>query len=126
MPKHAESPDPAHRPDGERPIWDRQAALAAVAGDENLALQLLADLTSKLPMDLKELREHHACADFQALADKAHKIRGGASYCAVAALIEALTDLDHAAKRGDGDGTAAALALTEREILRLTEFSAQR
>jgi two-component system sensor histidine kinase BarA len=120
-------PQPAKpRSAGTQPVWDRDAALAAVAGDENLALQLLADLVSKLPLDLEALRESHRTGALEVLADRAHKIRGGASYCGVSALIEALTALDRAAKQGDADAAAAALAQTEHEILRLTEFNEQR
>ena len=106
----------------DQPIWDRQAALAIVGGDEALARRLVEDLTAKLPEDLDRMRSLAGLGQLDALAEKVHKVRGGAAYCGVPALCAALTELDGSARRCDPDAAATALVRVEEEIARLTAF----
>ncbi len=103
-----------------RPIWDRQAAQEAVGGDAELARMLVEQLAAELPDDLTELRQLMADGNLPALADKAHAIRGGAIYCGVTALVDALTSLDLSAKTGAAERAAVALDGVADEIARLS------
>jgi two-component system sensor histidine kinase EvgS len=111
----------ADRPAPALPIWDRQAALDAVGGDSEMARMLLDQLSAQLPDDLAELHRLLADGHLPELADKAHRIRGGAVYCGVTALVAALTSLDLSAKAGDAACARIALDRVVHEIGRLRD-----
>jgi HPt (histidine-containing phosphotransfer) domain-containing protein len=104
--------------DTQLPAWDETAALAAVAGDADLARELLAALIAGLPAELEGLRVAGG-GDPSALAEFAHHMRGATRYCGVLALDAALADLEQAAKAGDAAGTSAGLVHVEAEAARL-------
>jgi HPt (histidine-containing phosphotransfer) domain-containing protein len=105
--------------DTQLPAWDETAALAAVAGDADLARELLTALVAGLPAELEGLRATSR-SDPTALAEVAHHMRGATRYCGVLALDAALEELERAAKAGNTAGMTAGLAQVEAEAARLT------
>jgi len=100
------------------PAWDETAALSAVAGDADLARELLAALIAGLPAELDGLRAS-GTSDTAAVAEIAHHMRGATRYCGVLALDAALADLERAAKAGSAAAMSAGLAQVEAEAARL-------
>ena len=100
------------------PAWDETAALSAVAGDADLARELLAALIAGLPAELEGLRATGR-GNPAALAEVAHHVRGATRYCGVLALDAALERLEQAAKVSNAAGMTTGLALVEAEAARL-------
>ena len=100
------------------PAWDETAALSAVAGDADLARELLAALIAGLPAELDGLRATSG-SDTAAVAEIAHHMRGATRYCGVLALDAALADLERVAKAGNAAAMTAGLAQVEAEAARL-------
>ena len=110
------------RPDlTQLPAWDETAA---VAGDADLARELVTVLIAGLPAELTALRACAARRDPQGLAEAAHHMRGATRYCGVLALDAALEDLERAAKAGDEGRMEEDLGLVLSEAERLTHFFA--
>ncbi|HYN78337.1 MAG TPA: Hpt domain-containing protein [Lamprocystis sp. (in: g-proteobacteria)] len=106
--------------DTQLPAWDETAALSAVAGDADLARELLTALIAGLPAEIEGLRAAAIVAGGSAaLAEVAHHMRGATRYCGVLALDAALEDLERAAKAGNTADMAAGLAQVEAEAARL-------
>ena len=112
----------ADKPGADVPIWDERSAVEALGGDTQFARNLLGQITAQLPDDLAEMQRLLANSDLQGLAEKAHKTRGGAAYCCVTALLDALRTLDRSARSGDPQAANAALAAVAGEIERLRRF----
>lgn len=114
-----------HDPSGDSgslPVWDEPAALAATGGDAALTLRLLRGLVEQLPADIDEMRRLAAAGDLPNLAEKAHRVRGGAVYCGVSALVAALTDLDLRARHGEAARIAAAVERVGVEAARVAQL----
>ena len=99
------------------PPWDETAALSAVAGDADLARELLATLIAGLPAEIQGLRT--SAGDPTTLAEAAHHMRGATRYCGVLALDAALEQLERVAKGGNAADMTAGLARVEAEAARL-------
>lgn len=101
------------------PAWDRGAALAATAGDEELAGELLDALLASLPEDLSRLTELLEARDWLGIDDAAHRIRGATAYCGAPALDKALEELKEAARTTDERRILWGLRHVELEAERL-------
>ena len=101
------------------PAWDRGAALAATAGDENLAGELLEALLLGLPADLSRLKELLQARDWLGIDDAAHRMRGATAYCGAPALDRALEKLKEAARTTDEGRILRSLEQVELEAERL-------
>jgi HPt (histidine-containing phosphotransfer) domain-containing protein len=102
------------------PAWDETAALAAVGGDRDLALELIKTLIAGLPAELAGLKDCSQNKDTAELREAAHRMRGATRYCGVLALDAALGNLERAAKASDVGSIAVHLAQVEAEVARLT------
>lgn len=111
--------DPASSAPNTLPVLDTEAALVSAGGDAALVRALLDKLLTQLRADLIEMHTHAHNGDLKRLSDKAHKTRGGAAYCGVPALVQALTDLDQRAKAGDAAAARQAMERVAIEAERL-------
>lgn len=101
-------------------VRDEALALTAAGDDAELAAELYAALLASLPDELAELRGRCAAADWPAVGELAHRVRGASRYCGVPALDQALENLQRLARDGgDGGAIAAAAAQVEAEAQRL-------
>jgi two-component system sensor histidine kinase BarA len=103
------------------PARDEAAALASAGGDADLARELLEVLLAGLPAESEELRACIAEADWPALAEHAHQVRGATRYCGVPALDEAIEALERTARRGDAGLVSDDFAAVESQASRLVE-----
>jgi HPt (histidine-containing phosphotransfer) domain-containing protein len=101
------------------PARDDDAALAGAGGDADLARELLEVLLAGLPAEIEELRACIAEADWSALAEHAHQVRGATRYCGVPALDEAIEALERTARRGDAELVSEDFAAVESQATRL-------
>lgn len=107
------------------PIRDERLALETVGGDEALAVELYAALLASLPDDLAQLRVEQTAADWHAVAETAHRIRGASRYCGLVALDQALAELLRLARAGqDRAGIEVAIERSVAEIGRLLDARA--
>ncbi len=83
----------------ESAVFDREAFLARLLGDEELAGEVLAGFTSDMPVQLAELEDLLREMDEDGIARKAHKIKGAAASVCAETMSETAARLEAAAKR---------------------------
>ena len=103
------------------PARDDAAALVSAGGDADLARELLDVLLAGLPAEIEALRACIAEADWSALAEHAHQVRGATRYCGVPALDDAIETLERTARRGDAELVLDDFAAVEAQANRLAE-----
>jgi len=109
-----------NRADPNASVRDEALALAAAGDDAELAAELYAALRASLPDELTALRAHCVAADWPAVAELAHRVRGASRYCGVPALDQSLATLERVARDGgDAGAISAAAAQVETEAQRL-------
>lgn len=75
---------------GKLPVWDEEAALAAVNGQRQHALQLRTLFLSDLPGQGDAVRHAFAAGDLAALQARLHRLQGGCGFVAAARLGAAI------------------------------------
>lgn len=103
------------------PVIDLSTALDAVGGDVALLREVLATLLGELPAELANLQRLAGAGDLHALAEQAHRLRGGAAYCGATALIAAIGALERSARHGDASAVGPALSQVAAESERLAQ-----
>jgi len=81
-------------------IWDRQAALSRLDGDEELLAELMNLYMAEVPVQLAGLKATQASGDFSALADFAHSVKGMAGHFCADAVVSLAKQLEDAARHG--------------------------
>jgi signal transduction histidine kinase/DNA-binding response OmpR family regulator len=81
-------------------IWDRQAALTRLDGDEELLAELMNLYMAEVPVQLAGLKATQASGDFPALADFAHSVKGMAGHFCADAVVSLAKQLEDAARHG--------------------------
>ncbi len=77
------------------PVYDREAALTIVGGDEQEARSMLEDFLTSLPDTEAALHTAHAAADWDGLCNEVHKLAGSAPIAGAVALHSAATQLQN-------------------------------
>ena len=95
------------------PIFNREAFLQRMMGDEEFAREVAAQFLVELPSLLATLTEGAARKDAESVWKLAHKIKGSAANVGGDALKEAASDLEKAGKAGDLAGFAAGVSELE-------------
>ncbi|NIR62121.1 MAG: Hpt domain-containing protein [Gammaproteobacteria bacterium] len=111
---------------GALPAYDRARALEVTGGNETVADEFLAHLQRDLDAAREPLARALDAADYDALWEHAHRLRGGARYCGVPALEAALEALEHAISERETPRIGERLRILDREIARLTAECAPR
>lgn len=93
--------------------------------DDEFLLELLETYLEDAVRQRADLAEAEACADLQLLADRAHRIKGGASNLGAESLANLCAELERAAKRGEprSDLSQAVQSEMERVSQRLRELA---
>ena len=81
-------------------IWDAEAALKRLDGDEELLADLMSLYVTEVPEQLAGLKATLERGDFQSLADCAHAIKGMAGHFCAATLINFSKQLEDAGRQG--------------------------
>ena len=82
-------------------IFDREAALEQMGGDEELLVELVEVFLEDLPERLREIREAVARADADGLQRAAHTLKGSVGNFAARAVYETALELENVGKSGD-------------------------
>lgn len=101
------------------PIRDMEKALSVTGGDPKLADEMYQQLKRELPDQVASLEAAHTTLDWQALREIAHKLHGSTSACGVAALDNAVQQLNAACRAESEDSAALYLRSVQSEADRL-------
>jgi CheY-like chemotaxis protein/HPt (histidine-containing phosphotransfer) domain-containing protein len=80
--------------------WDESAALKRLDDDHDLLIEMIDLFLEEAPVQLTELRAALSQADFPALADAAHAIKGMAGHFSAEKIINLAIKLEHSARNG--------------------------
>lgn len=121
------SPDPqaeavcAGPPAAGAPLWDRDAALRGLDGDEELLNELIDVFVAEVPAQLTTLRGALERSDLSALADAAHAIKGMAAHFRAEDLRSSAMKLEQSARAGRSDDYPRLVHALEEAAARLIE-----
>jgi two-component system, sensor histidine kinase and response regulator len=102
-------------------IFNRQALLQRVEGDEELLEEMLDIFLEYTPQQLQEIRQALKSGDAPGLQGRAHSIKGAAASISAEAVREAAGQLEQAGKNHDLEQAGVILETLNREFSRLTE-----
>jgi CheY-like chemotaxis protein len=104
---------------GRSPAYDRVAAVAQLAGDEQLFRELASIFVEQYPRSLEQLRSARAAADAAQVQRLAHTLKGSvATFCA-REVLEVIRDLEAAGCAGDLAAIDRSLPVLQEELQRL-------
>ena len=103
----------------EYPIWDRQALVDRVDGDEESAREIVEVFLEDIPRQIEGLRESIRGLDPGRMLRIVHTIKGAAGSLGAEALAHAARRLEESGHGGNPDSQAAALDRLEAEFHRL-------
>jgi two-component system sensor histidine kinase BarA len=116
--RRAAAPTTAAPGPGDEAVIDRTAAVR-IAGDADGAVRLLRLMLAELPSQRTELADALAAGNLARVAEVAHKIAGGAIYCAARALEGVARRLEQVARAGDPAAVGREALALDTEIERL-------
>jgi PAS domain S-box-containing protein len=110
---------PRDRPAAEKPapaVFDREAFMNRVMGDDALAETLAQAFVADMPSQIEKLAAAAAGKDFHLVEQQAHRIRGAAANMGAAALEQAALAAEQAGRAGDADGLERLLPLVDSQF----------
>ncbi len=105
-------------------IFDRQALLRRVDGDEELLEEMLVIFLEFTPKQLQEIGQAIETGDANVLHGRAHSIRGAAASISAKAVQQAAGQLEQAGKDHDLEQAAQAFKALTQEFSRFQEIFA--
>jgi PAS domain S-box-containing protein len=102
-------------------VFDRQAVLARIGGDEDLLNELIGLFLGDAPRQLGLVLEAAAAGDARALRVAAHTLKGTASNLAATEATLAAQRLERMGQTGDLEGLEEATTRLQRAMIRLLE-----
>ncbi len=115
----AETPREVGESTGGAPVFDRQALVARLLGDEALAKDIIAGFLDDSAKQMEALRAFVGRGDADSAGGKAHAIKGAAANVGGLALSAAARELEKAARAGRMEEAPALLTEVERQFERL-------
>ncbi|BCX81824.1 two-component system, sensor histidine kinase and response regulator [Methylomarinovum caldicuralii] len=114
-------PESDPRPEAETrtsALWDREASLAQLDGDEELLQDMIALFLDDAPARLEALAAAASACDCQGIAEAAHALKGMAGHFHAETLQQQAAALEQAARDGNFDPAAVAtLSQTTRQVM---------
>lgn len=101
---------------GSGPVFDREAMLAELGGDEDLLIELIGTMKSEAPKLLHEVRIAVEAGDPALVARAAHTLKGAISNFGAQAAAKAAFQLEQMGRAGHLNDVAVALATLEAEV----------
>jgi HPt (histidine-containing phosphotransfer) domain-containing protein len=98
------------------PVFDRQALLARLMGDEGLVEEIIAGFLKDMPLQIKALRKHIDNADAGRAGSQAHAIKGAAANVGGLALSAVADDMEMLGRSGRVREAAELLPELERQF----------
>jgi HPt (histidine-containing phosphotransfer) domain-containing protein len=106
-------------------IFDRQALLQRVDGDEELLEELVCTFLDHTPRQLQEIRRALEAGDALQLQGQAHSLKGAAASISAEGVRQAAGQLELAGKNRALDGAPSLLEALIQEVSRLQEVLGQ-
>jgi CheY-like chemotaxis protein len=115
-------PKPARAvPDSTELVFDPEAALEQLGGDEPFFAEVIGLLQQDLPRLMDEVRQAVAQGDASGTQRASHALKGSVGYVGARPTAEAARKLEMIGASGDLNGAADALGALDHEVERLTE-----
>ena len=102
-------------------IFNREAFLQRVAGDEELLQELVEIFLEHAPRELTQIRASLAAGDAPRLHGQAHSFKGAAASIGAEALKEAAARVERAGKAGELNQVPPLLEAMGQEFTRLKQ-----
>ncbi|SMC25791.1 PAS domain S-box-containing protein [Desulfacinum hydrothermale DSM 13146] len=124
----AKDPSPASVPKSpgsvgeKRDVLDWDELVDRLAGDMELAWEILEDFVEELPQRLQEMREGLQSGDMENVKRSAHTLKGSAANVSAKGLSHCALQVEHAAAEGDPERVEAGLEEVRREAERLERY----
>jgi PAS domain S-box-containing protein len=106
----------AAEPSGSPPVFDRQALMARLMGDEELARTIIAGFLEDVPKRILALRGHLDRGDAGSAGGQAHAIKGAAANVGGMALSAVASEIEEAGNAGRREELAALVPEMERQF----------
>jgi PAS domain S-box-containing protein len=100
-------------------VFDRQALVKLLMGDENLVKEIIAGFLEDLPMQIDTLKKHIDDGDAELARRQGHAIKGAAANMRCMALSAVASDIEKAGRAGRLEEIAALMPELERQFNRL-------
>jgi PAS domain S-box-containing protein len=110
------APGGAAEPSAGPPVFDRQAFMARLMGDEDLAKTIIAGFLEDIPKRILALRTHLDRGDAGSAGGQAHAIKGAAANVGGMALSAVASEIEEAGKAGRREELAALVPEIERQF----------
>jgi CheY-like chemotaxis protein/HPt (histidine-containing phosphotransfer) domain-containing protein len=101
------------------PVFDRQALMDRLMGDEELVREIIAGFLEDMAKQMRRLREHVGQGQAGLAGGQAHSIKGAAGNVGGMALSAAAFEIEKAGNKGQLEGIAALMPELERRFDRL-------
>ncbi|MCX5756977.1 MAG: response regulator, partial [Candidatus Hydrogenedentes bacterium] len=98
------------------PVFDRQALVELLMGDENLVREIIAGFLEDLPTQIDTLKKHIADGDARRAGGQGHAIKGAAANVGGMALSAVASDIEKAGKAGRLEELAVLIPELERQF----------
>jgi CheY-like chemotaxis protein/HPt (histidine-containing phosphotransfer) domain-containing protein len=106
----------AAEPFGGLPVFDRQALIARLMGDEELARTIIAGFLEDVPKRILALRGHLDRGDAESAGGQAHAIKGAAANVGGVALSAVASEIEESGKAGRREELASLVPEMERQF----------
>jgi PAS domain S-box-containing protein len=106
----------AAEPLGDLPVFDRQALMARLMGDEDLARTIIAGFLEDVPKRILALRGHLDRGDAGSAGGQAHALKGAAANVGGMALSAVASEMEEAGKAGRREKLISLLPEMERQF----------
>ncbi|WP_022947006.1 response regulator [Methylohalobius crimeensis] len=120
-----ETPQPNLTKNNEAPIYDLEAVLESLDGDQELLEELISLFLEDAPTRLTALKEAQIKKDADTLAEAAHALKGMASHFHAAEISRQAASLEKAARGGDADVNGDQTHALTTAVCHLIEFLEQ-
>jgi len=110
------APRGAAEPSAGLPVFDRQALIARLMGDEELAGTIIAGFLEDVPKRILALKGHLDRGDAGSAGGQAHAIKGAAANVGGMALSALASEMEEAGKAGRREELAALVPEMERQF----------
>ncbi|MGA7342079.1 MAG: response regulator [Terracidiphilus sp.] len=109
------------KPASQPAVFNREAFLQRMMGDEGFAREIVGAFLEELPALLAALKAGAGQQNLESIGKQAHKIKGSAANVGGEALRNAALQVETAARAGDTAGVAAAIPDLERQSAHFEE-----
>jgi HPt (histidine-containing phosphotransfer) domain-containing protein len=100
-------------------IFDKEALMARLCDDEELANEVLDVFLEDTPHQIESLRAAQRAGDVELIARQGHTIKGASSNISALRLKEIAYDIEQAGKQGELDRVSELLGMLEEQFREL-------